>query len=33
MKTKRSGVGDMFMKRKAPEPELRHFYDDFTALK
>jgi len=35
MKTKSfgDGVGAMFMKRKAPEPELCHFYDGCAALK
>jgi len=33
MKTKSSGSGAMFMKRRAPELELCHFYDGFTALK
>jgi len=32
IKTKSSGAGTMFMKRKAPEPELFHFYDGSTAL-
>jgi len=27
-----AGVGAMFMKRKALEPELCHFYDGFAAL-
>jgi len=30
MKTNSSGAGAMFMKRRAPEPELCHFYDGFT---
>jgi len=33
MKTKSSGAGAMFMKRRAPEPELCHFYDGSAALK
>jgi len=33
MKIKSSGAGAMFMKRRAPEPELCHFYDGFAALK
>jgi len=33
MKTRSSGVGAMFMKRRAPEPELCHFYDSFASLK
>jgi len=32
MKTKSSRAGTMLMKRRAPEPELRHFYDSSTAL-
>jgi len=32
MKTKISGAGAMFMKR-APDPELCHFYDSFAAMK
>ena len=32
MKTKSSGAGAMFMKRRALEPELYHFYDGSTAL-
>jgi len=32
MKTMISGAGAMFMKRSAPEPEQRHFYDGSTAL-
>jgi len=34
VKTKSSGAGVavMFMKRRAPEPELCHFYDGTTAL-
>jgi len=31
MKTKSSGAGAMFMKRRAPEPELCHFYDGFCS--
>jgi len=27
MKTKSSGAGAVFMKRRAPEPEVCHFYD------
>jgi len=33
MKTKSSGAGAMFMKRRAPQPELCHFYDSSAALK
>jgi len=33
MKTKSSGVGAMFMKRRAPEPELCHLSDGSAALK
>jgi len=35
MKTKSSGAGAgaMFMKKRAPEPELCHVYDGSTALK
>jgi len=32
-KSKSSGAGAMFMKRRAREPELCHFYDGFAALK
>jgi len=33
MKTKRNSIaGDMFMKRRALEPELCHFYDGSAAL-
>jgi len=31
MKTKSSGAGAMFMKKRAPEPELCHFYDGFRS--
>jgi len=27
-KSSRAGAGAMFMKRRAPEPELWHFYED-----
>jgi len=30
MKTNSSGAGAMFVKRRAPEPELCHFYDGFA---
>jgi len=33
MKTKSSGAGAMFMKGRAPEPEVSHFYDGSAALK
>jgi len=33
MKTRGSGTGAMFKKRRAPEPELWHFYDGYAALK
>jgi len=33
MKTKNSGYGAMLMKRRAPDPELCHFYDGSAALK
>jgi len=33
MKIKSSGPGAMFMKIRAPEPELYHFYDGSAALK
>jgi len=32
MKTKISGAGAMFMKRRAQEPKLCKFYDGFAAL-
>jgi len=32
MKTKSSGAGAMFMKIRAPGPELGHFYDGSAAL-
>ena len=32
MKTKSSGAGAAFMKRRAPEPEVCHFYDGSAAL-
>jgi len=33
IKTKSSGAGAMFMKRRTPEPELCHFYDGSAAMK
>jgi len=33
IKAKSSGAGAMFMKRRAPEPELCHFYDGSAAVK
>jgi len=33
IKDKSSGAGAIFMKRRAPEPALCHFYDGFAALK
>jgi len=33
MKTKSYGAGAMFMKRRASDPELYHFYDGVSALK
>jgi len=32
VKEESSGAGVMFMKGRAPEPELCHFYDDCAAL-
>jgi len=32
MKTNSSGAGATFMDRRAPEPELCHFYDGSAAL-
>ena len=32
MKTKNAEVGAMFIKRRAPEPKLCHFYDGFATL-
>jgi len=33
MKTMSSGVGAMFMKKRAPEPKLYNFYDGSAALR
>ena len=33
MKTMSSGAGGMFMKKRAPEPKLYHFYDGSAALR
>jgi len=33
METKSSGAGIMFVKRRAPEPQLCHFYNGSAALK
>ena len=33
MKKESSGAGALFMKKRAPEPELCHFYDGSAALK
>jgi len=32
MKTKSSGAGTMFIKRRPPKPELCHFYNSSIAL-
>jgi len=33
MKTMSSGAGAMFMKKRAPDPKLYHFYDGSAALR